>query len=492
MSYLIRANDPKGLFYTMLKRISMLRYILLASIVGCAGCRPSQTSSHGAVFNEPIIALVDSIKIPTNPDHEIFKGIKQPAAVQAVYQIQKQFPLWLSDDLPGPKTNELINAIRNVRRFGLLPDYYHAQEITQLALDARNRSAMGRLDVLCTDAFLSLTTDVRWGRTRNPVMDSAAVARVVKALHDQNLAVVLKSEEPKTKGYRDLKMALNNIMDTLPKSDYELLMSGFTLDSVMTHQLVKRIEINLERWRNEELDSLRLYAFINIPSYKFYVIENGMEIMESKVIVGKPDTPTPTLTSTIDCFTIFPYWFVPRKISVNEYLPQLKRDSTFLKRNNFDVLERNGNVKLIPFGDWEKYAPNNFPFTLRQREGTDNSLGIIKFTFDNPYAVYLHDTNAKYLFKHSKRAFSHGCIRLENAVQFSQFLIGDGRSNISPQQLNKYFLNAKRVTINLAMGVPIYVRYYTCEMRNGKLIFYPDLYGKDKKLMVLLYPKMMM
>jgi L,D-transpeptidase YcbB len=178
---------------------------------------------------------------------------------------------------------------------------------------------------------------------------------------------------------------------------------------------------------------------------------------------------------------------VPRKITVNEYLPIIKKDSNFITRNNFDVLDRNGRIQDLSAIDWKKYNRNNFPFTLRQREGTENSLGILKFIFDNPFAVFLHDTNAKRLFKNKKRAFSHGCIRLEKAYEFSHYLIGGNRTKLSPKTLDKYMGEKKRVTINLSHPVPIYIRYLTCDVKNNELLFFDDVYKKDKALIHTLY-----
>jgi L,D-transpeptidase YcbB len=209
--------------------------------------------------------------------------------------------------------------------------------------------------------------------------------------------------------------------------------------------------------------------------------------MESNVIVGKPATPTPTLSSKIDCFVVFPYWYVPRKITVEEYLSVIKKDTTFITRNNFDVLDRKGNIVQLSSINWNQYNANNFPFVLRQREGTENSLGIIKFVFDNPHAVFLHDTNAKKLFRNDIRAYSHGCIRLEKAFQLAHYLIGGGRTAISSQSLDKYLNLEKRITISLKQPVPIHIRYFTCTVTNGQLHFYPDIYKKDNVLIKTIY-----
>lgn len=151
------------------------------------------------------------------------------------------------------------------------------------------------------------------------------------------------------------------------------------------------------------------------------------------------------------------------------------------------MLDKNGKIVKLSTIDWNKYNANNFPFVLRQREGKENALGIIKFVFDNPYAVYLHDTNAKRLFKNQTRAYSHGCIRLEKAVEFAHYIIGDKRTTLTDHHLDRHLKVKKRVTVSLFKEVPIHIRYFTAEVKNGSLVFYNDLYKTDAKLINIIY-----
>jgi murein L,D-transpeptidase YcbB/YkuD len=358
-------------------------------------------------------------------------------------------------------------------------------------LEPGNREKMARLDIVLTDAFFAMVHDLKFGRSSRTKLalklDSVQVTLLTDSLRPRDIRSILNSQQPSHDGYALLKNAHNNILDTLNRTDYDLLMYGITTDSIEIHRKVQKIEINLERWRQEKVELGNVYAWINVPAYMFYLVEGNDIALESRVIVGAPDTPTPLFSSKIECFTIFPYWYVPRKITVNEYLPILKRDSSFIIRNNFDVLDRNGKVQAPGSVDWKKYNANNFPFTLRQREGTENSLGVLKFIFDNPYAVFLHDTNSKRLFKSEKRAYSHGCIRLEKANQFAHYLIGDNRTKLSSKTLDKYLSEKRRVTVSLFHPVPIHVRYFTCDVKNGELYFFDDLYKKDVGLIRALY-----
>ena len=307
------------------------------------------------------------------------------------------------------------------------------------------------------------------------------------SLKPSDIRNVLSSQEPRHEGYRSLKNALSVILDTVNRDRPYLINAWNHVEAVDVHRKIQRIEINLERWREEKEMDDSIYVLINVPAYMIYVVEKEDVVTESRVIVGAPDTPTPVFSSKIECFTIFPYWYVPRKIVVNEYLPIIKKDSSFITRNNFDVLDRNGKIQNLSSIEWKKYNKNNFPFTLRQREGAENSLGIVKFIFDNPYSVFLHDTNAKRLFRNQKRAFSHGCIRLEKAYEFAHYLIGRNRTKLTPKTLDKYMGEKKRVTISLSHPVPIYIRYLTCDVKNNDLLFFDDVYRKDVALIRTLY-----
>src|SRR5690606_35560625 len=123
--------------------------------------------------------------------------------------------------------------------------------------------------------------------------------------------------------------------------------------------------------------------------------------------------------------------------------PAIKKDISFIPRNNLDVLDRNGNVLRYDTLPWDTYNQRNFPVFLRQREGTHNALGVVKFQFDNPYSVLLHDTNAKGLFRYENRARSHGCIRMEKAVQFAHYL-AENYTRYSSKQISGYLRSEER------------------------------------------------
>ena len=240
-----------------------------------------------------------------------------------------------------------------------------------------------------------------------------------------------------------------------------------------------KLALNLDRLRKQEtLDSAMLY--VNIPAYRLKVF-NGNQLMDTfRIIVGHPSSPTPLLTGTMKTIIANPVWYVPRKIAMNEILPKLKSDTGYLKRNGFRILDENYRTVNESSINVTELSADNFNYTFRQNRGSDNSLGQIKFIFTNPYTVYLHDTPGKALFSKDIRAFSHGCIRIENPERLAGYIIHE--INADTTNIVNLVRSGRHCEINIASTLPIYIRYITCEAdARGDVYFYKDIYGLDKK-----------
>lgn len=250
---------------------------------------------------------------------------------------------------------------------------------------------------------------------------------------------------------------------------------------------VHQIQMNMERWRNYYSPYEKQFVWVNIPKYEMRVIEEDTLVMKSRVIVGQPDHKTPILKSTIRYFLIYPYWTVPLSIATKEILPILKRDTSYLRRKNFEVLDYRNRVVETPI-NWKKYSKNYFPWKLRQRTGDENSLGILKFNFENKYGVYLHDTDNRRLFKREMRAMSHGCVRLERFIDFAKFLIRDDEKHYPLDSLKMDLLKEEQKYVYIKHPIPIYINYFTTEVDdNDELFFFIDVYKKDEKMLKSLY-----
>ncbi|CAN5440186.1 L,D-transpeptidase family protein [soil metagenome] len=248
--------------------------------------------------------------------------------------------------------------------------------------------------------------------------------------------------------------------------------------------------LNMERWRWSRIPTEKQYVWVNIPKFEMKVMEKDTLVMKSRVIIGAPDHQTPLLKSTIRYFLLFPYWTVPFSISTKEILPILKRDTSYLRRKNFLVLDGNNHVVDPSTINWKKYTKTYFPWKLRQGIGEDNSLGILKFNFENKYGVYMHDTDNRRLFNREMRAMSHGCCRLEKFMDFAQFLIRDDSVKYPVDSLLSDIAKEQQKYVYLKKPIALYINYFTAEVDEyGELHFFIDVYKRDEKMMKALRRK---
>ncbi len=247
---------------------------------------------------------------------------------------------------------------------------------------------------------------------------------------------------------------------------------------------INQIELNMERWRWYNASHEKQYVWINIPEFAMKVIEDDTLVMLSRVIVGSPNHQTPLLKSIIRYFIIYPYWTVPFSIATKEILPILKRDTSYIRRKNFDVLAKNNQKVDASTINWKKYSKTYFPWKLRQAFGETNALGILKFNFENKYGIYMHDTDNHKLFEREMRALSHGCCRLEKFMDFAQFLIRDDSLRYPVEDLKSDLHKEVQKYVYIKHPILIYINYFTAEVDEwNALHFFMDVYGKDKKML---------
>ncbi|WP_395043998.1 murein L,D-transpeptidase [Flavobacterium sp.] len=243
---------------------------------------------------------------------------------------------------------------------------------------------------------------------------------------------------------------------------------------------IKQIMINMERlrWFPDEIESNIL--LINIPEFKLHVFENNKKIWDAKVVVGKIATRTSIFKGNISQIILNPFWNVPNSIIQNEILPKLKRNRSYLTSNNMEVLSGNNVINSSSI-NWKKYN-KSIPYSIRQKPGEDNALGKIKFVFPNDFRIYLHDTPSKNLFNENQRAFSHGCIRVEEPKKLALYLLRKDK-NWNEEKIDSILLTNKTLDIQLQPNIPIYIVYFTAWVDSiGQINFRNDLYHLDSQL----------
>lgn len=249
------------------------------------------------------------------------------------------------------------------------------------------------------------------------------------------------------------------------------------------------ISVNMEKYRwLDQLSPNRIE--INIPSFYLYFFKQDKEMFNMKVIVGKKENddfrPTYLYCSKITKITFNPYWRVPKKIVIKDLIPKIRKDKNYLKKYNFKVFLDGIEINSKDI-NWYTVDEYNFKFKFIQLPGEKNFLGRVKIEFDNPFDIYLHDTPYKQLFNRELRAFSSGCIRLEDAQLLAKtILYEDGYDKDS---VDRFFQDDKTVEVKIKSDFMVYIFYYTAIVGDGTIYFYRDIYDYDKIIKSKLLPQ---
>jgi murein L,D-transpeptidase YcbB/YkuD len=257
--------------------------------------------------------------------------------------------------------------------------------------------------------------------------------------------------------------------------------------SMSSRERFLKIALNLDRLR-KDVNYKNDDVFVNIPAYQLRVVRANQVKRTFNVVVGRPHTPTPELTSKIEKIVTIPEWNVPKSITLNEILPKVKKDSSYLVRNNFKVIDKQLNEVSINEIEWKEMTKDDFDYYFVQNSGNSNALGLLKFTFNNPYHIYIHDTPSKKYFNEDIRAYSHGCVRLQDPDQFASYLVENWVNSEQKPDINNLVTKRIHKDIVLSEPIDIHIRYLTCEAdENLNLYFYKDIYNRDETSIKLLF-----
>lgn len=219
------------------------------------------------------------------------------------------------------------------------------------------------------------------------------------------------------------------------------------------------------------------HVFVNQAAFEAEVVQNGREVWSTRVIVGKPNTQTSVFNDEMELVVFNPSWGVPPSIIANEYLPKLRRDPGYLDRIGFKVVNQKGKVVSSRSVRWGAYG-SKVPYGIHQPPGAKNALGEVKFLFPNSHDIYMHDTPTRELFEEDTRAFSHGCVRVQNPREFAAVLLGWDAAEV-----DKHIGSPKTETVRLKKKIPVYLTYFTAwPDGTGKIRFFEDIYGRDKAM----------
>jgi murein L,D-transpeptidase YcbB/YkuD len=248
--------------------------------------------------------------------------------------------------------------------------------------------------------------------------------------------------------------------------------------NVPVENRIETVVLNLERWRWMPRTTPPRYLLVNIPAFELTLVQGPRSTLESRIVVGKAWSPTPVFSDEIVSVVLNPAWNVPQSITREEILPAVRRDPTYLARNQMRLYR--GEEEVEPASvDWDSDMEG---LSVRQDPGDLNALGKIKFLMPNKFDVYLHDTPAGHLFGREERAFSHGCIRVERPLDLATALLAD-QPDWPTSRIEEVIAAGKTAEVKLGQPVPVHITYFTAwTAPSGDVRFGPDVYGLDREL----------
>jgi murein L,D-transpeptidase YcbB/YkuD len=405
--------------------------------------------------------------------------------VLAFYRDRQFAPIWTESGKVAPRTERATAFLKGVAADGLDPADYPTPKfddpeklaadelaMTESVLTFVRHASIGRV------AF-SRASGAVWFDQKAP----AAADVLAKLAESTDVRATLDSYNPQSKQYKALKAelaAIRNGKAAEPKAaapepkvaakDAKKKHAAKTAkpEAKSVSTSADTVIANMERWRWMPHQLGATYVMVNIPDYTLKVVQNGKTVWTTKIVVGKPgDHATPLLTETMKYITVNPTWNVPPSIIKNEYLPALARDPNALSRIGLQMThDKNGAIRIF------------------QPPGDRNALGRIRFNFPNKFLVYQHDTPDKKLFALSTRAYSHGCMRVQNPDEYAEVLLGITQpEDHYTVAKNRSMYGSTERTINLKQHIPVYITYQTAYTDDaGKAQARVDIYGLDRDI----------
>ncbi len=379
---------------------------------------------------------------------------KEVEALAAFYAIGGFQPLWIADGAWTAGAKAVIGRLLAARSDALDPDEYGVPALPPGLRE--NPAALAEAELALSAAAVVYARDARGGRIEpsrlskliTPKLDlpsADAVLTRLAAAEDKNGA--LAAYNPPHAGYRALRRQLAEIRAKRARAN---------------PRLEADIVANMERWRWLPAELGERHVMVDIPQFRVRVVDGGRQVHAARAIVGKPDSPTPIFSDTMQYAVVNPSWTIPPSIMRKEILPGLARDPYYAARRGYQVVRTATGI------------------SVRQPPGERNALGAVKFMFPNQHAVYLHDTPNRRLFGAEKRAFSAGCVRVDQPFRLGEILLeADGWSE---ERLRGLVGRGER-TVRLSKHVPVHLVYFTVVADGrGGVSTAPDLYGIDAKV----------
>jgi murein L,D-transpeptidase YcbB/YkuD len=407
--------------------------------------------------------------------------VERTALGQRLWALERQFyerrgylPAWIDGDRTTPQLKVLIEQFRYSEVHGLDPaaypghEYERIREESQTFLGTRFEAVqVPELDARLTYGYLRYAADLLgWNDKPSDIAN-----RWLTQPKDEDLATRLADA---IQGNR-IRESLEELAPT--HQQYKGLAAALARERQHPTGQAERIRLNMERWRWMPRDLGQRYVLINVPGYSLQVMQESEPVLAMRVIVGKHDTPTPLFSDEMTYIVFSPYWNIPENILRDETLPRAAKDPDFLERSNIEVVGTSGAVDPASI-DWADESVTS-TIRLRQRPGPDNALGLVKFIFPNNFSIYLHDTPSDRLFFRDKRAFSHGCIRIEDPIRMAEYVLRD-QPAWTVDRITSAMHAGREQHVKLMHPLPVHIGYWTAWVQpDGSVTFTDDPYGLD-------------
>ena len=464
-----------------------MRALGIAVIAFCVCASACGEKIDNSQYAEPMGRILEKA-----PDwvEDTALGRRLWAVEREFYKSRGYLPAWIDGAETTPQWKALVSELKYSAVHGLEPASYGVDTFERAREESQTRfsgtrfplEAVPELDTRMTYVYLRYAADLLgWTRSARQVhrqwlTDSKKedlAGRLTAALESGRIRESLEALAPTHPQYKGLQAALAAERQTPLRADASTGQAPGGQADV--------IRMNMERWRWAPRDLGDRYVLINVPAYVMQVMASDQPVLAMRVIVGEPDHQTPLFSDQMTYIVFSPYWNIPPQILRDETLPRVARDPSFLERNNIEVVGTSG-TPLDPNSiDWsDELASKGVRF--RQRPGSDNALGLVKFIFPNNFNVYLHDTPTDKLFFKEKRAFSHGCIRVEDPVALARYVLRD-QPEWTDARIHDAMNARSERTVKLTQPIPVHIGYWTAWVEpDGKTVTYTDdPYGIDER-----------
>jgi len=396
------------------------------------------------------------------------------------YTARNDTPLWFGGAILDERRESLQRRLLSADEDGMNASDYPVPLISATETDPRK---IAEADLILSASAVAFARDARGARIDTLKLSKLITPRLViprptmvltDLMGTQNVGDRLQTYQPRHKAYLDLKAKLMELRETtgslsesapVAKAPPQKARTTTAMVSMMAPSAFD-IVVNMERWRWVPPELGENYIFVNLPEFTLKLIRKGEVAHVTRTVVGKPDTPTPLFSAAINSLIVNPSWHVPQSIIRNEFLPKLAEDPAFAEKSGYEITQ-DGDMTYI-----------------RQPPGERNALGFVKFNLPNEHAVYLHDTPMRKLFANTDRAYSHGCVRVENPFSLAAMVLNNPKY---AEDALKSFIGRDERVIKLEEPLPVHLAYFTVITgEDGQLKRLGDIYGYDNLVLTAL------